>query len=311
MIHTLTLSPTLDLTFLVPDFRTDDTRRASTVLRGAGGKGINVSRVATRLGHPTLALGFLGGTTGLEVSRLLEDEGVRTWLVAVESNTRTNPIVQDAQGGHLRVSSPGEPVGEEDVVALWNNLFALRAPDWLLVSGSKPPGVPADFFERVIERARREGIPVVADADGDELRRAVEAGVDLVKPNWYELERLAGRALPTHDDVLIAAREVIARGVGAVAVSLGKDGAYLIRQDGAWFARPPKVEVQSAVGSGDSLVAGLCVKLAEGWAPGDALRFGVACGTATALTPGTSLCYPADIQRVYQDVETRVVSTGG
>jgi len=307
MLHTLTLSPSLDLTFHVADFRTDDSNRATATFVAPGGKGINVSRVATRLGHPSVALGFLGGTTGLQVAQLLEQEGVRTWFVPINGNTRTNPIIQDLEGQQLRVSSRGPAVTERDVRALWDNIFALRAPDWLLVSGSKPDGVDEAFFSRVIRRAHGEGIRVIVDADGAELERAVEDGVDLIKPNRYELERLTGRSLASVQDVLDASRSVIARGVKGVAVSVGPEGALLVRADGAWRAVPPVVPVQSAVGSGDSLVAGLCVKLAEGAHPADALRFGVACGTATAMTPGTELCHVRDVLSVHAQVRVEEI----
>lgn len=290
MIHTLTLNPTLDLTYLVPDFRHDDTNRASAVYRAPGGKGINVSRVATRLGHPTVALGFLGGHTGLEVAELLEAEGVRTWFVPISGITRTNPIVQDRAGAQLRVSAPGPSISARHVEALWACLYALRPADWLLASGSRPEGVPADFFPRVIGRAKAEGVRAVVDADGAELRAGVEAGADLIKPNRYELERLLGRPLPELADVLAACRTVVAQGVSSVAVSLGPDGAIYAGAGGAWLATPPAVITQSAVGAGDSLLAGLCAKLAEGATPAEALRFAVACGTATAMAPGTSLC---------------------
>ena len=290
MIHTLTLNPTLDLTYLVSDFRHDDTNRAHTVYRAPGGKGINVSRVATRLGHPSVALGFVGGHTGLEVSELLEAEGVRAWFVTLSKMTRTNPIVQDAAGEQLRVSAPGPSVSERHLTALWDNLFSLRRPDWLLASGSRPQGVPEDFYAKVLAQAKLEGIKTVVDADGDELRQGLEAGADLLKPNKYELERLLGRSLPTLESVLGGCQELLKRGAGAVAVSLGAEGALLVRPDGAWRAFPPQVKVHSAVGAGDSFLAGLCAKLAEGESPAEALRFGVACGTATAMNPGTSLC---------------------
>ncbi|WP_102124687.1 1-phosphofructokinase [Deinococcus planocerae] len=307
MLHTLTLNPTLDLTYLVPDFRHDDTNRASAVYRAPGGKGINVSRVAKRLGHPTVALGFLGGHTGLEVAELLEAEGVRTWFVPIPGPTRTNPIVQDASGAQLRVSSPGPAVTPAHVRALWNSIFTLRAPDWLLASGSRPAGVPEDFYPDMIRRARSEGIPTVVDADGEELRQGVAAGADLIKPNRYELERLVGRALPTLDDVIEGCGEARRLGAGGVAVSLGAEGALLVRADGVWRAVPPQVPVRSAVGAGDSFLAGLCTRLAEGHEPEDALRFAVACGTATAMTEGTTLCHPDDIGEVLWRVEVEAL----
>ena len=299
MLHTLTLNPTLDLTYLVPDFRHDDTNRALRVYRDPGGSGINVSRVAVRLGHPTVALGFMGGHTGLEVAELLEAEHVRTWMVPIPGPTRTNPIVQNAAGEQLRVSAPGPAVRHEHVEALFRSIFTLRPPDWLIVSGSWPEGVRDDFFVRVIKHARAEGISVAVDADSATLRGAVQVGADLIKPNRYEIERLVARALPTLPDLLQACRSLLVGsellapgdvGVGAVALSLGPAGALLVRPDGAWQATPPSVSVQSAVGSGDSLLAGLCASLADGLLPPEALAFGVACGTATAMTPGTGLC---------------------
>lgn len=290
MIHTLTLGPSLDLTYRVRDFRTDDNNRASELRRAPGGKGINVSRVAARLGHPSVALGFLGGATGAEVARLLEAEGVAAWFTPIRGDTRVNPIIQNAAGEQLRVIAPAPQVDGRDAGRLWDAVFALRPPDFLVASGSLPPGVPRDFYQRVLARARRDGAKVVADGDDETLRGLVQAGADLIKPNRFELARLVGRELPTLGDVVAGCREVLSSGAGAVAVSLGEEGALLVSPEGAWRAVPTRVEVRSPVGAGDALLAGLCAKLAEGWAPPDALRFGVACGTATATLPGTELC---------------------
>lgn len=307
MIHTLTLGPSLDLTYRVGDFHTDDNNRAAELHRAPGGKGINVSRVATRLGHPTIALGFLGGTTGIEVAELLEAENVLTWFTAVKGNTRTNPIIQNQAGEQLRIIAPVPTVDAQAAEQLWNAVFALRPPDFLVLAGSLPRNIPENFYERVLAQAKQDGVRVAVDADGEELRRLVEAGADLIKPNQYELERLVGRELPSWEDVLAACREVLALGAGTVVVSLGEQGALMVRPEGAWRAAAPQIEVQSPVGSGDSLLAGLCVQLAEGWAPPDALRFGVACGTATAMTPGTELGAPEQIEALYHQVQAEAL----
>lgn len=262
-----------------------------------------MSRVATRLGHPTVALGFLGGTTRVEVAGLLDAEGVLTWFRTVEGQTRTNPVIQNAAGEQLRVIAPVPTIDPGAAGQLWDALFALRPPDFLVLSGSLPGNIPADFLERALVRARQDGVRVAVDADGEELRRLVTAGADLIKPNRYELERLVGRPLPREDDVRAACEEVLALGAGAVAVSLGEQGALLVRPDGAWRAVPPRVEVRSPVGSGDSMLAGLCVRLAEGWEVLEALRYGVACGTATATTPGTELCSQAGVEALFPQVE--------
>jgi 1-phosphofructokinase family hexose kinase len=308
MIHTITLNPTLDLTYLVDDFKHEDTTRAHTVYRAPGGKGINVSRVATRIGHPTVALGLIAGNTGLEVARRLEDEGVNTWFTPLESGeTRTNPIIQDTHGQHLRVSGIGPVADVRALESLYESVFLLRRPDFLLVSGSRLKGTPDDFYAQIIHQAKLEGTRVVVDADGAELAAGVAAGVGLIKPNRFELERLLGRALPDIPAMLTGCREVIARGVHTVAASMGGDGALLVTKDAAVHGAPPSVQRGSAVGAGDSFLAGLLAQLAEGANPVDALRFAIACGSATAATAGAGLCTADGIAALLPQVQVTVL----
>lgn len=309
MIHTLTLNPTLDLTYIVDDFREDDTTRARSMYRAPGGKGINLSRVAQRLGHPTIALGFIAGGTGMEITEMLEQEGVNTWFTPLsDGQTRTNPILQTADGRHIRVSGIGPTANPRAVESLWESVFALRPPDWLVVSGSKLEGVPTDFYPKLIAEARRQSIRVVIDADGKDLGDGVRAGATLIKPNRHELERLADRKLETLDEVIAASRAAIRDGVQIVAVSLGREGALLVTPTDTIRAVPPEVHVQSTVGAGDSFLAGLCAKLAEGADPLEALRFGVACGTGTAMTPGTSLCTVKNVLEILPNVKAERIT---
>lgn len=305
MIHTITLNPTLDMTYLVDEFRHEDTTRAHTVYRAPGGKGINVSRVATRIGHPTVALGFIAGSTGLEVARRLEDEGVNTWFTPLEKGeTRTNPIIQDGGGNHLRVSGLGPTADIRAVQSLRDSIFCLRQPDYLLASGSSLAGVPTDFYAQVIAQAKAEGTRVVVDADGADLLRGIAAGASLIKPNRFELERLVGRELPGVSDVLSACRDVLEQyaQLETIAASMGGAGALLVTRDSAAHGVPPSVKRGSAVGAGDSFLAGLLAQLAQGVQPQGALRFAIACGSATAGTLGTGLCTLAGIEALLPKV---------
>jgi 6-phosphofructokinase 2 len=304
MIHTITLNPTLDLTYMVDAFHEEDTMRAHTVYRAPGGKGINVSRMATRIHHPTVALGFLAGGTGLEVARLLEDEGVNTWFTPLEhGETRTNPIIQANDGKHIRVSGLGPKADARAVQSLQESVFDLRDPDWLLVSGSRIKGVPDDFYINIIKKANEMGVKTVVDADGAELEHGIDAGAKMIKPNRHELERLLKRELPTIQDVLSGARETLNMGVGIVAASMGGDGALLVTRDYAYLAKPPKIQTGSAVGAGDSFLAGLLAKLAEGLEPKEALRFAIACGSATASVPGSQLGNLEQIQNLKSEIQ--------
>ena len=305
MIHTITLNPTLDMTYLVDEFRHEDTTRAHTVYRAPGGKGINVSRVATRIGHPTVALGFIAGSTGLEVARRLEDEGVNTWFTPLEGGeTRTNPIIQDATGHHLRVSGLGPTADPRAVQSLRDSIFCLKQPDYLLVSGSSLSGVPADFYAGIIAQAKSEGTRVVVDADGPDLLRGIAAGASLIKPNRFELERLVGRELPEVSDVLKACRDLLEQHnhLEVIAASMGGAGALLVTRDAAAHGVPPTVQRGSAVGAGDSFLAGLLAQLAQGAPPLEALRFAIACGSATAAALGAGLCTLGGIEALLPEV---------
>ena len=302
MIHTVTANPALDITYKVRSIKFDDTTRATKVYRAAGGKGINVSRVAARLGHPTIAMGFIGGRAGQEIEDLLEHEGVRTWFYHHQDTTRTNTIIQDAKGRQIRVSGPGAKVKPKETEALLSSIFHLKAPDFLTLSGSILKGMPKDFYKQAFDHAQRDGISVAVDADGEELEHAVAAGAQLIKPNQYELERLTGQSIETVEDALLASRAIMAQGVQIVLCSLGARGAILVTQDEAWQAIPPHIKVDSAVGAGDSLLAGALVAFAEGKSKPEILRLGVACGTATAMTPGTNLCYAQTIYEILPQV---------
>ncbi len=302
MIHTVTVNPALDLTYRVSEIVFDDTVRADEVLRSPGGKGINVSRVAARLGHPTVAMGFIGGSAGDEVRDRLENEAVRTWFTHIDGATRTNAIVQDASGHQIRVSGPGARATPRDVEQLVESLFDLRAPDVLALCGSLLPGIPEGFYTEVARRAAREGIRIAIDADGAELRSAVEAGAYLIKPNRYELERLTGRQVGTREDAVTASRPLLREGITAVLTSLGPQGAVLVTPEGALHAYAPRVKVDSAVGAGDAMLGGALVAAVDGEPWETVLRLGVACGTATAMTPGTELCSLADVEALLPKV---------
>ena len=239
MIHTVTVNPALDLTYRVSEIVFDDTVRADEVLRSPGGKGINVSRVAARLDHPTVAMGFVGGRAGEELLERLEAEAVRTWFTHIAGATRTNAIVQDASNHQIRVSGPGASASPEDVEQLVESLFDLRSPDVLALCGSRLPGIPRDFYANVARRAMADGIRVAIDADGDDLLAAVEIGAYLIKPNRYELERLSGKQVGTREDAVAASKPLIRQGITAVLTSLGAQGAVLVTEECALHAYAP------------------------------------------------------------------------
>jgi 6-phosphofructokinase 2 len=262
MIHTVTFNPALDLTYRVSELKFDDKLRTTDVFRSPGGGGVNVSRVAARLGHPTVAMGLVGGRAGDEFVELLKEERVRTWFIHQAGSTRTNVVIQDDRTQQIRVSGLGPEATEDEAAMVLSSIFELREPDFLVLSGSLQSGMSTDFFSGVIGKAKERGIKVVADID-KELKEAVKAGVFLVKPNEHELERLTGEHVTGPASAADAAHRLLALGVGAVLASLGAQGAVLVTREGSWRTTAPEIEVNSVVGAGDSLLAGVLVALAK------------------------------------------------
>jgi len=311
MIATVTPNPCIDLSVQVEDLLKDDANRVTEFKKYAGGKGICVSRVLKRLGEDPLTITMLGGHSGREVRHLLDHEGVRTWVVAIRSETRSNVIIyekDDRSLTRLHMRGPSaEPMEIEELEGLIRGL----PPRIRFVSlgGSLLRGFREDFYSRVIADLRERGIKVAFDADGEDLKDGLEAKPFMIKPNQFELARLVGRELRGRDEVVEAAREIVERGVELVVVSLGADGAVAVNGDRAVSAVPPPIKgKKSTVGAGDSMVAAIVFQFSRGVAElGEILALGVAAGTATALTPGTELCYPEDVYRLVEKVEVEDV----
>jgi len=307
MIITVTPNPAVDQTVFVDALHVGDVNRFREWHLDPAGKGINVSRVAHRLGWPTMAFGFLAGEVGQIIERALTDERVQFHFVPVPGQTRINVTVVDrGRGTATSFYGPGPAVDGETLATLTDLLhFWLQTGRVLVLAGSLPEGVSTDYYASLIRSAQGEGTICILDANGEALRLGVEAKPYLIKPNVTEAEHLLGRRLPDLAAVIEGAREVVSRGVSVVVVSMGKDGAVCVDREHVWHARPPQVPLRSTVGSGDSLVAGLAVALARGESLDKGLRIGTAAGAATAMTPGTALGTAADIAELLPQVEIK------
>jgi 1-phosphofructokinase family hexose kinase len=291
MILTVTPNPAVDQTVWVPHLVAGEVNRPRESQLDPAGKGVNVSRMAHRLGWPTLAFGFTAGEIGHLIERALDDERVARHFVRVSGQTRIDTtVVDESNGKATSLYGPGPMVSRDALASLEETLyFWLQGGRVLVLAGSLPPGVPTDFYARAVERARRAGVRTVLDADGESLRRGIEARPDAIKPNVAEAQRLLGRKLESEEQVVEGARELASGGIQTVIISRGQKGAVCVSGEHAWRVIPPDVERRSTVGSGDSLVAGVAVSMARGDAIEDGLRLGTAAGAATAMTPGTML----------------------
>ncbi|MEF8865914.1 MAG: 1-phosphofructokinase family hexose kinase [Salinibacter sp.] len=306
-IVTLTLNPAVDKNTRVDQVVAEDKLRCEAPSREPGGGGLNVSRVIGRLGGQSTAVYTSGGLTGRILQDLLDAEALDHTPLPVDEWTRENLIVYETSTDRqFRFGMPGPTLTDGEIDACLNTLRGLDpAPEYLVASGSLPPGAPDDTYAAVAEAAHALGAKPILDTSGAALRAAMDADWYLLKPNLRELQQLAGDDLATEAERIDAARAFIDRGwCRGVVLSMGASGALLVTADRAAHVRSPTVPIASRVGAGDSMVGGLTVALARGQDLPDAVRFGVAAGAAAVMTPGTELCHQDDTERLFEQLRT-------
>ena len=309
VIVSFTPNPAVDKTLVVRGLVHGEQNRADQSYVDPGGKGINVSRMAHRLGHATVALSTFGGHIGRLLAGTLREEGVPAEFVAASEETRLNVVLVDPESGEsTRVWDRGPQADSTTADALLALVrrFAPSA-EAFVAGGSLLPGMPPDLHATALGIAAAAGARTILDADGDALRAALAARPTLVKPNRDEIASLFGRKVESEADAIAAARELMALGPQAVVVSMGGKGAILVEESRAVRAVPPPVEFRSAVGSGDSMVAGLAIALARRQDLVEGLRLGSAAGAATATTVGTQLGERAEVERLVAKVRIEVL----
>lgn len=303
-IATLTMNPTIDVAYEVSRVVHTHKMRASREYHNPGGGGINVARVFVRLGGNARCYYLAGGSTGVALDGLLDlHQLVRTKIpIAGETRVATNALELES-GKEYRFVPSGPTVCEEEWRACLDMLAAVEC-DYLVASGSLPPGVPDDFYARLQTLVAPRGIRMVLDSSGPALRAGLAGGgTHLVKPSIGELQQMVGRELTTTDAIADAASGLVANGSAElVAVTMGHEGALLAHAGGTLWLPSIPVEAKSAVGAGDSFVAAMVYGLSSGRSAEDAFRYGMAAGAAAVLTPGTDLARPDDIERLYATV---------
>lgn len=295
MILTLTPNPSLDLTYELEGLAHGEVQRSCYMTVEAGGKGINVSRNLVANGAASRAVAPVGGPSGEQFLSLLKGVDVELIRVPVDGAVRMNVSLAEQDGVGTKINAPGSRLSEEELDRMLDRTAdAAREATWVAACGSMPPGAPTDLYARVVSLARDIGCRVAVDSSGPPLAAALEEGPDLIKPNLEELSELVGRELTNFGEALEAAKEVRGRGVGAVLLSLGADGAILLDEEGALHADTPPFTPKSTVGAGDSLLAGFLFAAAD---REDTLVEAVAWGAAAARLPGSRGPAPGDLDR--------------
>ncbi|WP_423215682.1 1-phosphofructokinase [Streptococcus equinus] len=299
MIYTVTLNPSIDFIVRLDNLVLDSVNRMSSDDKFAGGKGINVSRILQRLDIDNTATGFIGGFTGRFVADSLVAEGIKTDFVEVSEDTRIN--VKIKAGEETEINGAGPKISDEKLEELKAILAGLSSDDTVVFAGSAPSSLGNQVYNTLIPIAKKAGAEVVCDFEGQTLLDSLNYQPLLVKPNNHELADIFGVELNGLADIEKYAREILAKGAKNVIISMAGDGALLVTPEAAYFAKPIKGTVKNSVGAGDSMVAGFTGEYVKSGDPVEALKWGVACGTATTFSD--DLATAEFIKETYQKVE--------
>ncbi|MBL7748485.1 MAG: 1-phosphofructokinase family hexose kinase [Chitinophagaceae bacterium] len=305
MILTITLNPCIDKSSRVEKMKPESKLRCTEVVNEPGGGGINVSKALKKLDTPSVALFPAGGHNGNMLCSLLKEEGILFHAVDTKTETRENWIVlETSTNNQFRFTFPGREVQEETIKTMVEQIRSF-APSFVVASGSLPPGLPDYFYGLIVKNAAAVGAKCIVDTSGPALQALKGKHAFLIKPNIGELCKMLNVDWLDKNEVPDAAQQAIADGFAEVIViSMGPEGAWLVSSDQRYFAAAPAVEKKSTVGAGDSMVAGITYFLQKNKSLKEALRFGVACGSAATMNDGTQLFNMADAERLYAGINT-------
>ncbi|MEF8879069.1 MAG: 1-phosphofructokinase family hexose kinase [Candidatus Thermoplasmatota archaeon] len=305
-VVTLTMNPAVDMNSKTNIVSGEEKLRCEKPTFNPGGGGINISRVLKKLGGDLKAFYPAGGDTGEILKNLLDEENICHQPIAVDSRTRINvSIIESETGRQFRFNMPGSKLTEEEWHGCLDIILNLDpSPDFLVASGSLPPGVPKEFYKKLAEVSKEKNCKLILDSSGQPLQYALEEGVFLIKPNLREFTHLMGEPLKDEAQIEKHAKKIVNSGQSQVVIiSLGPAGVLLIdSEDGYKHICSPITPIDSRVGAGDSMVAGITFKLSEGISLEESVYYGVAAGAAAVMTPGTELCRKEDVERLFNTI---------
>ena len=303
-IATVTINPSLDKSTHFKELVAEQKIRCEQPRYDAGGGGINVSKAIAELGGNSLCLFTSGGSAGEMLEELLQKKNMETKVIRTKSWTRENFIAfENKTKAQYRFGFPGNELSEAEQKSIIDTIKEIKT-NFLVLSGSLNDGLPTNFYHTIAEKAKVSGIKVIVDTSGDSLKKVIETGVYLIKPNIGELAKLMGVEYLEKNDVEKAAKTLIENKYSEiVVVSLGAAGAFLVTEDQTEFVKAPKIEKKSTVGAGDSMVGGMVWALSQNKTLKEVIQWGVACGTAATMNEGTQLFKKEDAERLFQELQ--------
>ena len=304
-IVTMTLNPAIDKSSSVAHVVPERKLYCKPPLFEPGGGGVNVSRAIKKLGGKSLLLYPAGGLTGKRLQQLLDEEGLDHRPLPIVGMIRESLVIlEESTGQQYRFGMPGPKLKKIEWESFLQKLAVIAPPpDYVVASGSLPPGVPPDFYAQVARVGKKKGTKTIVDVSGKALKEALEEGVFLIKPNVREFRELVGEEIKEESQIKAEAQKMVKNGrCEVLVISLGAAGALVVSEEFAEHILPPTVPIVSKVGAGDSMVAGIALSLARGNPLRESVLFGVAAGTAAVMTPGTELCRREDAERLFESM---------
>jgi 6-phosphofructokinase 2 len=305
-IVTLTINPSLDKSTQFTGLVAEQKLRCGTPRYDAGGGGINVSKAISRLGGESLCVFTSGGSPGIKLEELVQKEGIAIKIIPTQNWTRENLVAMDSNtNAQYRFCFPGTSVSEVEKENIIQTIKELK-PKYLVASGSLNEGLSVDFYQHIAYLAKISGTKLIVDTSGEALKKVLEKGVYLVKPNVGELAKLIGEERLEIEEVAPAARKLIENGSAEiVVVSLGAQGAILVTATQTEFVPAPNVVKKSTVGAGDSMVGAMVWALSQNKSLKEVIQWGVACGSAATMNEGTQLFKLEDAKRLFEELEEK------
>ena len=309
MILTVTANAAIDKRYVVEGFGVGNVNRVKSCVANAGGKGINVSRVASITGEKVTATGFLGGHAGKFISEHVQEYGIKSEFVWCNGESRTCINIWDEkEKKQTEFLEPGFSVTEEDCNALLEKFsLLLKECRVVTISGSAPKGAGSGLYRKMIEKAREEGKPVILDTSGTLLEDCLLARPTMIKPNIDEIRALTKRPMNTRESMLRAAQDLHDDGIEIVAISLGGDGSLVSCQEGVFDVKVPKIDAVNTVGCGDSMIAGFAVGMSRGLSMEETIRLASAVSAANAMRLETGFIVKEDMERLLPQIRIKKI----
>lgn len=309
-VLTLTVNPALDRIITVDRLVFEDRAYIESTTEAAGGRGINAARVLTSFGTPAVAITTSGREVGRKFEERLQEDRFGKEIVKIRNGIRINLTISDRKGLSIKLNERGPELSKiEQDKLLKATEKLLPGASWLMICGSLPPGMDNHFYTQLIELAAKNKVETLLDTDGDALLHGLEAHPTIVKPNQSEAERLLNTALITRSQLIDAVQRIKSMGAKSVVLSLGSRGAVAATSsEGILEITPPVVDALCPIGAGDAMSAAIVWSLEKGDSLGEALRWGVSAGTASALLPGIELANMEQTKEIHRKTTiTRVV----